>query len=40
MRNFGLVEVLLFQWAREKFIFYNIFGYVLSFLIVRGSDLY
>ena len=31
---------LVFQVVREKYYFYNIFGYILSFLVLRRSDLH
>ena len=40
MRKFFLVEVLVCQVARKKYKFYNISGYILSFLLVRRSDLH
>ena len=37
---FLLVEILDFQVSRKNYLFYNIFGYVLWFLLVRTSDLH
>ena len=38
MRELFSVEFLVFQVTRENYYFFNIFGFILSFLLVRRSD--